>query len=487
MNQNLYQYLFPFEKVPFRSRIIIYGAGTLGQDYLYQIQLTHYCDVVAVADRNYMQYPPMVVPIIPPGEIHKFQFDYVVIALRMASALNEVKRILVEEGVSESQIICIFERTELPEPVFEEYAGALVLREEELAFSRVPVSIALLVTGGFGDMVIQKRLIMEIIKMAPGCMIDFYNIKAIDFLEYLYLDCKNINQVIPDLGSRYRENSSKYTLALTVEACHFIKVDEWKREKFGLDGSQEYQEFVKRVDRLKQETDMEGVGISTPAHLTLARRAYQGLNAYSGFNYNGAFHIEDCNVSIPLDKKWEQTFLKMNFGKYITVNLGNGDCADNGKIAKSWDKRAFEKLIFCIKTQYPGIHIVQIGAKNAQRITGATQYVLGADFRLAAYILKNSILHIDIEGGLVHIATQLGTKCVVLFGPTVKEYYGYPQNINIQAGSCHNCWGLYSDVNRCARGMEKPECMCSITPELVMERIREYVDKIFGEEHGHEK
>ena len=110
---------------------------------------------------------------------------------------------------------------------------------------------------------------------------------------------------------------------------------------------------------------------------------------------------------------------------------------------------------------------------------------MGSDFRLAFYLLKNSIVHIDIEGGLVHIATQLGTKCVVLFGPTIKEYYGYEQNINIQAGGCHNCWGLYSDVNRCARSMEEPECMYSITPELVMGYVDEYMYTVDKEKEQH--
>ena len=79
-------------------------------------------------------------------------------------------------------------------------------------------------------------------------------------------------------------------------------------------------------------------------------------------------------------------------------------------------------------------------------------------------------------------ATQLGTKCIVLFGPTVREYYGYEQNINIQAGNCHNCWGLYSDVNRCARDLKEPECMYAITPDMVMRHLEEYMDSILPEE-----
>ncbi len=478
MNENPYKYLFPYEKIPAHSRIVIYGAGTLGQDYLRQMQMTGYCEVVAMADRNYSQYPPMIVPVIPPERIHEFSFDYVVVALRMAAAFSEVRRILKRELVDEDKIMCIFERQEVKVPIFKEQLLDRSADKRGLAFSKSPLSIAVLATGGYGDMVIQKRFIMELLRLAPGCIIDFYNIKAIDFLKHLYIDCPNVNQILPDLGSRYSDNHKEYALALTIEACHFIKVDRWDIKAFTTSGEEPYQELAERIGKLKTETETEGADISTPVHLTMTRRLYQGLNAYSGFNYNGAFRIEDKEVHIPFDTDWEHMFISLGLQRYITVNFGNGDCADGSKVAKTWSKNSFEQLTSLLHERYPDITIVQIGADGSEKLTGADRYILGTDFRLSVYILKNSLLHVDIEGGLVHIATQLGTKCAVLFGPTVKEYYGYEQNINIQAGICHNCWGLYSDVNRCARGMKEPECMHSITPEMVMEHIERYMDSV---------
>lgn len=478
VNETPYRYLFPYEKIPSGSDIIIYGAGELGQDYLLQMQITQYCHVAAIADRNYEKYPNMIVPVISPERIHEISFDYVVIALRMPAAFHEIKRILELEGVREEKIICIFERKKNQNFIFNAQTLTGELAAEMFAFSKSQLSIAILATGGFGDMVIQKRLVLELIRMAPECRIDFYNIKSMDLLKYLYTDCENINQIIPDLGSRYKINYGKYVLALTIEACHFIKVDKWEYQHFQGEDRIRYHEFIAAIDRLKEETDKENVDISTPPHLTMMRRRYQGLHAYSGFNYNGAFHIKDKYVSIPLDEAWETEFKKEKLERYITVNFGNGDCADNSRIAKSWNREGFEQMIFLFKERYPEIDVVQIGAENSEKLAGVKKYVLGADFRLSLYLLKNSMLHVDIEGGLVHIATQLGTKCVVLFGPTVREYYGYEQNINIQAGNCRNCWGLYSDVNKCARGMKEPECMYSITSEMVMEHIQKYMDSV---------
>lgn len=232
MNESPYKYLFPFEKIPIHSRIIIYGAGTLGQEYLRQMLLTQYCEVVAMVDKNYGQYPLMIVPIIPPEQIHGLLFDYAVIAIRMEASFNEIKRVLERESVDEQRIVCVFERKEDRNAVF----GGQALTDNadvgELAFSKSPISVAVLATGGYGDMVIQKRFIMELLCLMPECVIDIYNIKSIDFLRHLYIDCANVNQILPDLGNRYKENYGKYSLSLTIEACHFIRVDRWDEEIF---------------------------------------------------------------------------------------------------------------------------------------------------------------------------------------------------------------------------------------------------------------
>ena len=120
--------------------------------------------------------------------------------------------------------------------------------------------------------------------------------------------------------------------------------------------------------------------------------------------------------------------------------------------------------------------LFSLAAKMQEELLGGDKYILGESFELVTHVLQNSMLHVDIEGGLVHLATQLGTKCVVLFGPTPEFFYGYEENINIKVGDCHDCYGVYLDSNRCARGMEKPECMYNITPEIVMDRVEEYFD-----------
>lgn len=474
MEETSYRYLFPYEKIPSKSKILIYGAGTLGQEYYTQLSITHYCEVLGFIDRNYRDYKGSAVPVYPPDGISGLVFDYVVVALRMAAAYNEVHRILTQAGVPEDRIAAVFERDYAPCRIFDLVDGF----ETEFAYKGSKKSVALLTTGGFGDMVIQKRLVMELIRLVPDCVIDIYNIKACEFLKNLYTDTPNIKNIIPDLGSRYGGKVKKYSLGMTIEACHFIKVDHFKEEIW----DKEDRVFSGKIKLLIDRTEAEHVGISTPAHVTMHRRRYKRYNAYTGFNYDGVFEISDKKVNIPLDDGAEKEFRELGLSGYgyLTINCGNGDCADDSMVAKSWPAACYEELTGLVKRNFPHIRIVQLGGKGAVRIKGCDLYMFGRDFTLVEHILKNALLHIDIEGGLVHIASQLGTKCIVLFGPTVEEYYGYENNINIRAGNCRDCWGLYEDMNKCARGMTQPECMYAITPEMVCGEVEKELGRYGG-------
>lgn len=72
-------YLFPFDKVPAKSRIVLYGAGRVGTTYYSQIQRIDYCDVVAWADKNYEAYDSD--KVTSPDSIFQCRFDYIVVAV----------------------------------------------------------------------------------------------------------------------------------------------------------------------------------------------------------------------------------------------------------------------------------------------------------------------------------------------------------------------------------------------------------------------
>ena len=80
-----YTYLFPYEQIPYKSNILIYGAGDVGQEYLKQMMLTKYATVLGFVDRAWDKYPQMVVPIYSPEQVGRISFDYIVLAFKMGN------------------------------------------------------------------------------------------------------------------------------------------------------------------------------------------------------------------------------------------------------------------------------------------------------------------------------------------------------------------------------------------------------------------
>ena len=133
------------------------------------------------------------------------------------------------------------------------------------------------------------------------------------------------------------------------------------------------------------------------------------------------------------------------------------------------------KLNEMLKKAFPNIEVIQIGSKTVKRVPGADRYILGENLETTKIILSNALLHFDCEGGLVHMASQLGTKCFVVFGPTPAWFLGYDNNTNILPLVCGECKSTHCDwFTECFK-YSKPECMYSITPEQVFESISDYI------------
>lgn len=98
-------YLFPYSKVPCKSKIILYAAGAVGKEYHSQLSRTNFCEVVAWVDQNKELYEAQDSIIENPEVILKKKFDYIVIAIDHADIYQKVKSWLVAQGISKEKII----------------------------------------------------------------------------------------------------------------------------------------------------------------------------------------------------------------------------------------------------------------------------------------------------------------------------------------------------------------------------------------------
>jgi len=100
-------YIFPFQMVKKDSKIILYGAGTVGRRFYSQLEVTGYAEVVLWADKNFREMQRQSLPVKAPEEIlHVKQYDYVVIAIDNERVAAGVKETLVADyGVSAETVV----------------------------------------------------------------------------------------------------------------------------------------------------------------------------------------------------------------------------------------------------------------------------------------------------------------------------------------------------------------------------------------------
>lgn len=458
-------FLFPFELVPAKSNVLIYGAAQMGQEYLRQIELTGYCRVTGFVDRNYQKYTGSRLEVYPPCQIHALAFDYVVVAVQNSAYLPEILRVLAEQGVAEDRVVGAGVRQWEGQDFLGSIKEIVPLRE---IAPEADVHIAFRLYSALGSMLFLKWLVADISRHLPDSAIDLYMNGLEDEARFLFSDVPQVRRFMDDLGGRYEAHAKDYDIAMRLHGAGIAMVDcvIW-------DGIPvKYRDFRERLRIFEERTKEDDFLLKVPRSAIFLRRRFQGRNAYTAMGY-GVFGNTCKATSIPWTEEGRVGFERLGLSFYATINFGNGSCKDDSKIAKSWPLDRLEAVVAALHRMHPELAIVQLGARDAKKVHGANSYVLGEKLSLVTQVLRNSFFHLDIEGGLVHLATQLGTKCFVLFGPTPEFYYGYEDNVNIKAGTCHDCCGVYLDHNRCARDMAQPECMYGITPEMVLSKINE--------------
>lgn len=75
-------YWFPYNEVPKGGKIVIYGAGLMGQAFVQQIKENDYCKIVGIFDRNYKNITIPDMAIYAPDKIVDFTYDKIVVAVQ---------------------------------------------------------------------------------------------------------------------------------------------------------------------------------------------------------------------------------------------------------------------------------------------------------------------------------------------------------------------------------------------------------------------
>ena len=100
---NISYHLFPFDKVPKNSRIVLYGAGNVGKQFYDQITETNFCKIVLWLDKKadgiLIKQPETV------ASLDSNEYDFAIIAIENETIVLEVKDLLMNYGVPEHKIL----------------------------------------------------------------------------------------------------------------------------------------------------------------------------------------------------------------------------------------------------------------------------------------------------------------------------------------------------------------------------------------------
>lgn len=469
-------YLFPFDKINRDDNIIIYGAGTVGRWYLTQLRTMEYCRVVAVADQNANNYFSDSIVLISPDEICNYHYDKILIAIRNKKIAADIKDDLREKyKVPDEKIIVSF-----PQSISPMLVDSLIVEKGEPVSSQngCEIKIAILIGYGLGDDIIEKKFIVEFYNHVKqsACSIDLcVPQQGMKYAKAIFSDCHFVGNVIV---RKERGLVSNYDVVIEVGYfIRFLKCDLGYIHRI----ADEYTyQFFKRLREAVQSYGLTGdLPLENGIHFARSRLLHR--NCYTSYNYGDFFHISDIDVSIPILSEYEKSYKRLDLPQhYITINFGWGiNVNERDKLPnKIWPSSYYEEFVEMFHEAFEEIKIIQVGGGGCLNIRGVDRYIMDIDIEITKYVLRNAMFHLDCEGGLVHLATQLGTRCVVLFGPTPVHYFGYESNINIFAGNCHDCCYLEADFSHCLRGLSPSECMQAVTPELVMRHVKKLMENM---------
>ena len=89
----------------FNKRIVIYSAGTFGQQLVNRFKENSHCDVVARIDDDYCEYRRCCLDVDPVEYVRQVDFDYILIAKIDPYMIREAKNRLTNMGIDEKKIL----------------------------------------------------------------------------------------------------------------------------------------------------------------------------------------------------------------------------------------------------------------------------------------------------------------------------------------------------------------------------------------------
>lgn len=338
------------------------------------------------------------------------------------------------------------------------------------------ILIAFHVDGGLGDHLIAAQFIYDLRRETVPFIFDVYS-RRVELNEWLYRRIDGFRHAfLPKANYKYFRK--EYCFELNLHSCPSVR----RKVKLKSEKLTDFRLLSKVVSRIDAGSSVFRRFVDNRPHFDgyfgqqvalLGYKRHDFGHYLAGISYTGE------PLPIEVDNAWLNK-LSLTPKCYITLSNGYDDAIKSGErglITKVFPR--YDELVAKLRCVAPDdISFVQVGAANSTPISGVDHYLANqTTLQEVAGLIGNSLIHIDNEGGLVHLAHHLGTRSAVIFGPTQVEYFGYKDNINFAPSECGGCWWMRDDwMQVCVRGDSSPRCMVSHDISAIAEKIAENIN-----------
>lgn len=335
------------------------------------------------------------------------------------------------------------------------------------------VRVAVRIDGGIGDHVVAARFLRDLLAEVGPLALDIYSPK------------KNVAAWVLgslDASTRWFDDAMLWDRArkaypLSIYLTQFAEVyddtADWRlladKAPRLLEICQNILKFRPRIDAcITHHPYLDGHLGRIATFMGLDRRTF--LHGMAKIQYGGD------RLPIEVDVGALRKFGLLD-RPFVTIHNGFDAEFDKYLIQSTKVYPRFDEVVRRIKSEFPELVVVQVGTVTSTRIDGVDIDLVGiTDLRELGAIVGQSVLNIDNESGIVHLARCFDVRSCVVFGPTSIEYYSYPGNINVAPPVCGGCWWVNESwMTQCAKGHAQAPCMALQPPDAIVAALRNYL------------
>ncbi|MDY4689271.1 MAG: hypothetical protein SPC24_01715 [Alphaproteobacteria bacterium] len=337
--------------------------------------------------------------------------------------------------------------------------------KHKISFNDDKQHIAIVFAGGVGDYIYAAKYVEALTKyLSNDCVVDVLCPECdIPTIQAIFYDKKYINKVLS------QEIKTEYDLHIRLVRFPVILSYVEKR----LDAKT--LEYVHKLENFHRENPL----IIFNDYMGRCWSLLKGRVREDQADIDDILNMKQLKfeINIPANEKQILNKFGLEKQKFITLQTGSGvHFQDVTNEVRQWPVENYGKLAQSLKKSYPQYKIIQLGAVRQNKCQNLDIDLRGQTTIEELFVLlKYAKLHISQEGGMPIIRHFVqGGMSIVLFGPTDERFFGFEENVNLNARTCPVCceWLTNDWMKKCLKSNGMSECMKNITVDSVMENIR---------------